>query len=68
MAQDGGLGLPIQHKPHDALRQGLAALKDDAELSHPVEAIQANVTSQESVSKQIPSLLLLRLLSQIFAL
>lgn len=41
--QDAGTGLPVQVVPHDALRQGLAALKQHAEVSHPVEAIQDNV-------------------------
>ncbi|KAG2484289.1 hypothetical protein HYH03_016933 [Edaphochlamys debaryana] len=32
--------LPFQSKAHDALRQGLASLKEDVGLKHPVEAIQ----------------------------
>lgn len=42
--QDAGTGLPVQVVPHDALRLGLAALKQHAEVSHPVEAIQDNVS------------------------
>lgn len=37
--------LPVQRVPHDTLRHGLSALKDEAELSHPVEAIQAHLNS-----------------------
>ena len=43
--QDGGTGLPVQVVPHDALRQGLSSLKQTAEVSHPVEAIQDNVST-----------------------
>ncbi len=32
--------LPFQSKHHDALRLGLASLKEDAAIKHPVEAIQ----------------------------
>jgi Proteasome maturation factor UMP1 len=35
----------VQVVPHDALRQGLSALKQTAEVSHPVEAIQDNVST-----------------------
>ncbi len=51
-AQDGGSSLPVQLVPHDSLRQGLPALKEKAEASHPVEGIQANV----SHSARTPSL------------
>lgn len=44
--------LPVQRVPHDALRQGLAALKDDAELSHPVEAMQADHGRSSETSQQ----------------
>jgi hypothetical protein len=43
--QDDRSQLPVQRVPHDTLRHGLSALKDEAELSHPVEAIQAHVGS-----------------------
>lgn len=33
-------GLPFQQAPHDALRQGLCSLREDALPPHPVEAIQ----------------------------
>ena len=33
----------MQTEPHDTLRLGLSALKDDAAVSHPVESIQNNV-------------------------
>lgn len=36
--------LPVQVVPYDILRQGLSALKQDAEVSHPVESIQDNVS------------------------
>lgn len=32
--------LPFQVLPHDALREGLVTLKDDARHAHPVEQIQ----------------------------
>lgn len=41
--QEDASALPVEVVPHDALRQGLSALKQDAEVSHPVEAIQNNV-------------------------
>ena len=40
--QDGS-ELPMHAEPHDTLRLGLSALKDDAAVSHPVESIQNNV-------------------------
>lgn len=33
-------GLPFQNKPHDAMRHGLASLKEDAMQKHPVNVIQ----------------------------
>lgn len=39
MAQHNGL--PFQQAPHDALRQGLCNLREEALPPHPVEAIQA---------------------------
>mmetsp|Transcript_5198 Transcript_5198/g.14915 ORF Transcript_5198/g.14915 Transcript_5198/m.14915 type:complete len:139 (+) Transcript_5198:235-651(+) len=48
---DGGSSLPVQQVPHDSLRQGLPALKDDAEVSHPVEAIQGNLGKQAEASR-----------------
>lgn len=33
-------GLPFQSKAHDALRNGLASLKEDAKQKHPVHIIQ----------------------------
>ncbi len=47
-AQEGCSTLPVQVAPHDALRQGLSALKQDVEVSHPVEAIQDNVSGIDS--------------------
>lgn len=38
--------LPFHVKPHDALRQGLASLKEDAAPKHPVEAIQREAKKQ----------------------
>lgn len=35
-----GSGLPYQATAHDALRNGLASLKEDAMQKHPVQAIQ----------------------------
>jgi proteasome maturation protein len=35
-----GMELPFQSRPHDALRQGLASLREDALPRHPVEIIQ----------------------------
>lgn len=32
--------LPFQQKPHDALRLGLASLREDASTRHPVDVIQ----------------------------
>ena len=34
----------MQVEPHDTMRRGLSALKDDAAVSHPVELIQGNVS------------------------
>lgn len=31
--------LPLQNKPHDALRDGLRTLKEEAVVSHPLEAV-----------------------------
>ena len=44
-AQDKQEALPFLTEPHDALRLGVRSLKEDASVSHPVEAIQANVRS-----------------------
>ena len=41
--QDKQEALPFLTEPHDALRLGVRSLKEDASVSHPVEAIQANV-------------------------
>ena len=41
--QDKQEALPFLTKPHDALRLGVRSLKEDASVSHSVEAIQANV-------------------------
>jgi hypothetical protein len=41
--------LPFQTKPHDSLRLGLPALREDALPKHPVEVIQ-----QESKQKVRP--------------
>lgn len=38
---DAPAGLPFQARPHDALRDGLASLREDALPRHPVETIQA---------------------------
>lgn len=43
--QDKQEALPFLSEPHDALRLGVRSLKEDASVSHPVEAIQANVRS-----------------------
>ena len=43
--QDKQEALPFLTEPHDALRLGVRSLKEDASVSHPVEAIQANVRS-----------------------
>ena len=32
--------LPMKMQPHDAMRMGLASLKEDAMATHPVEQIQ----------------------------
>ncbi|GLC39689.1 hypothetical protein PLESTB_001854900 [Pleodorina starrii] len=37
---EGETALPFQSIPHDAFRLGLASLKEDATIKHPVEAIQ----------------------------
>ena len=34
----------MQAEAHDTMRRGLSALKDEAAVSHPVEAIQGNVS------------------------
>ena len=41
--QDKQEALPFLTEPHDALRLGVRSLKEDASVSHPVEAIQASV-------------------------
>ncbi len=33
-------GMPFKQQPHDAMRLGLASLKEDAFATHPVELIQ----------------------------
>ena len=40
----------MQIEPHDTMRRGLSALKDDAAVSHPVELIQGNVSLQLPVT------------------
>lgn len=37
---DAGTGLPFKSQAHDALRNGLASLKEDAKQKHPVHTIQ----------------------------
>jgi proteasome maturation protein len=37
---DPSVDLPFQSKPHDAMRNGLASLKEDVISVHPVEVIQ----------------------------
>ena len=41
--QEGQKALPHLVEPHDTLRLGLCNLKDQASISHPVEAIQLQV-------------------------
>ena len=41
--QDEQKSLPHLVEPHDTLRLGLRNLKDQASISHPVEAIQSQV-------------------------
>ena len=43
--------LPFQSAPHDALRNGLASLKEDAAVKHPVQAIQEQHSSRASASQ-----------------
>ncbi len=43
--------LPLQTTPHDALRCGLSTLKDEATISHPVEAMQSNSTTTQVISR-----------------
>ena len=40
--------LPFQSRPHDAMRLGLASLKDDALSLHPVATIQQELKAQAS--------------------
>lgn len=44
--------LPVQREPHDALRLGLASLKEDASVKHPVEAIQREFTGRTAATQQ----------------
>lgn len=44
-------GLPFQAKPHDALRMGLASLKEDALPKHPVDNIQKEYKKQAAASQ-----------------
>lgn len=39
---EAGQALPYQQQPHDALRNGLASLKEDTQALHPVAAIQSS--------------------------
>ena len=48
--QDKQEALPFLTEPHDALRLGVRSLKEDASVSHPVEAIQANVRRLRCIS------------------
>lgn len=43
--------LPFQAAPHDAMRLGLASLKEDASAKHPVELIQLEHRRQAAASK-----------------
>lgn len=50
--------LPLLTTPHDALRDGLRTLKEDASISHPVEAVQDKqgrhvVLSREDMLKKV---------------
>ena len=45
-------GLPMKTQPHDAMRLGLASLKEDALATHPVEQIQREHNLHAS-SKQL---------------
>ncbi|KXZ52369.1 hypothetical protein GPECTOR_9g413 [Gonium pectorale] len=49
---EGAPALPLQSKPHDALRLGLASLKEDAGVKHPVEAIQRELKQRTVASQQ----------------
>eukprot|EP00798_Chlamydomonas_sp_ICE-L_P025670 gene25670-11336_t len=42
--------LPFEAKPHDALREGLASLKEDVSVRHPVEEIQMHYKSQNAAT------------------
>ena len=55
LVQDQQKSLPHLVKPHDTLRLGVRNLKDQASVSHPVEAIQEQVakpTSEVTLSKR----------------
>jgi proteasome maturation protein len=43
--------LPVQAAAHDAFRNGLASLKEDASVSHPVEHIQQSHRQQAATTK-----------------
>jgi hypothetical protein len=43
-----GAALPLIAKPHDTLRMGLPALKEDAAPKHPVQVIQERSAAQVS--------------------
>jgi proteasome maturation protein len=47
-----GPALPLQTRAHDALRQGLASLKEDAGVPHPVEQIQAESQKATKATQQ----------------
>lgn len=47
-----GNGLPFQSVPHDALRLGLAALKEDTAVAHPVQAIQHESQARAAAGQQ----------------
>lgn len=43
--------LPMRSEPHDDLRYGLSTLKEEAAVSHPVEALERTVRSYPPASK-----------------
>jgi hypothetical protein len=44
--------LPFKQQPHDAMRLGLASLREDATPAHPVETIQRMDACGESKQRQ----------------
>lgn len=45
-------GMPVQRVPHDAMRLGLASLREDASVKHPVEAIQSEYAGRTVAAQQ----------------